>query len=505
MGRKFKTENIIIALFCIINLILHLIADFNSGFHGDELLHIEAGNHAAFGYMDFPPLIAWLATVQNLFHSDSIFVNHLFVHISTVLIFLLCGWIVIELGGSWIAVLLTLSAILFAPGFVASHNLFLPVVFEQLTWIASIFLLVKYSNSQSGKHLIFLGIVAAIGFLAKYSIVFLIAGLIFSVLLFHFRLLKNKSLWIGLLLFLILILPNIFWQFKNGLPVFNHVSKLYETQLNIISVFAELKQLFLFLNPFTSVLWISGLLIVPFAIKFKKFRLTSFTLLFAFILLFLAKGKAYYYFPVVLGLLPLGALFIEQFLNRRRWILYGYLSLLGLSGAFLLPSGIPVLPLNTYLKLYHPQKGENDKITLPFENYYSAGIRNQILEKVNFTYTSLPEAERKTCLVWGRHYSQAGGINLHGKEQGLPQAFSFHSSFYNWVPEFSKDITVIVISDLSWDREHWLRYFDEVEPVCDIQNRFASDNEWSVQHIFLCRKLKYNSVELKQKFSTEIF
>jgi hypothetical protein len=83
--------------------------------------------------------------------------------------------------------------------------------------------------------------------------------------------------------------------------------------------------------------------------------------------------------------------------------------------------------------------------------------------------------------------------------------FSFQGSFFKWVPEFSKNITVIVTSDFSWEKEHWLRYFDDVEEVNTIENTYAPDKEWMKQHIFICRKLKYDSSELKNVFKDEVF
>ena len=500
-----KPEILIIAAFIAVNSLVHFIAGLNSGFHGDELLHIESGRHLAAGYMDFPPVIAVLAFIQNLFQSDSLFVNHLFVYLASAMIYIFAGLTTIELGGKWLAVLTVLSCFFFSPGIGASHSLFLPVLFEQLFWTVCIYYLVRYSNNSHPKYLILLGIFAAFGFLTKYSTAFLIAGIVISVFIVRRDLLKNRFLWLGLMLFLLIILPNLLWQFKNGFPVFHHFSELYKTQLNKTSILQELKSLILFLNPLTSVLWVCGLLITPFLIKLKKYRLVSFSLFFAFFLLIIAKGKSYYFFPVILGILPFSAVLAESFMQKRKWILFSYLMLIFISGIYLLPNGISILPLKTYIKIYYPGKSDTEKIPLPFENYYSAEIWKQILEKVSVTYQNLPETERKSCLILGRHYSQAGGINLMGKKYSLPPAFSFHSSFYNWVPDFQKDITIIVISDFSWDREHWLNYFDEVEPVCIIQNRFASDNEWSVQHIYLCRKLKFNSNELKQKFSSEIF
>jgi hypothetical protein len=503
--RANNTAYFIIAIAAAINLILHLVAGFNSGFHGDELLHIEAGRHLAFGYMDFGPFIAYLAYIQNLFHSDSIFVNHLFVYISSTLIFIISGLVAVRLGGSWRAVLIVMLCILFSPGFGASHSLFLPVVFEQLFWVACIYCLVSFNNSPQSRYLIGAGIFAALGFLSKYSIVFLIAGIAVSLLMFRRDLLKKPMLWLTVIVFLVLILPNVLWQLKNGFPVFHHFSKLYEVQLDSISRFGELKAMLLFLNPFTSVFWIAGLMIVPFAFTYRKLRFVAFPLLFAFLFLVIARGKSYYFFPIILCVLPFGAVYFEQLLGNRKWIIVSYLVVLVSFGVLIMPRGVSVLPLDTYINLYKIERNSDNKIPIAFENYYSKGIWNKVLGMVDKTYKSLPLTEQKQCLIWGRHYSQAGGINLLGAKMDLPEAFSFHSSFYNWVPEFTNKITVIVIADPEWDKEHWLRYFNEVEQVGKIDNQYNADKKWDYQSIFLCRKLKYNSTELKNIFKNEIY
>lgn len=504
-SRANNTTYFIIAVAVIINLILHLTAGFNSGYHGDELLHIEAGRHPAFGYMDFAPFIAYLAYIQNLFHSDSLFVNHLFVYISSTLIFIVSGLIAVRLGGNWPAVLIVMLCVLFSPGFGASYSLFLPVVFEQLAWISCIYFLVVFNNDPQNKYLFGLAIAGALGFLSKYSIVFLIAGVAVSLLMFRRDLLKKPMLWLAVILFLVMIFPNVLWQIKYGFPVIHHFSKLYEVQLDTISRFGELKSLFLFLNPFTSVFWISGLLIVPFAYKYRKFRFVAFPLLFAFLFLVLARGKSYYFFPIILCVLPFGAVYFEQFLEKRKWILASYLAILVSFGILILPRGIPVLPLEKYIRLYKIERNPDNKIPIDFENYYSKRIWDQVLVLVGKTYKSLPAVEQKQCLIWGRHYSQAGGINLLGAKLGLPEAFSFHSSFYNWVPEFSNKISVIVIADSAWDKEHWLRYFNKVELAGVIYNPYNADMKWDYQSVYLCRNLKYTSAELKDIFKDEIY
>src|SRR4051812_16383555 len=112
-----KGAKLIIFIFCILKLTLHLIADYHSGFQGDELLHIEAGKHLAFGYMEFPPLIGPLAFIQNLFHSHSVFVHHIFSHLATIIILIYTAKTTIELGGKSKAIFLVLFGIIIAPSF----------------------------------------------------------------------------------------------------------------------------------------------------------------------------------------------------------------------------------------------------------------------------------------------------------------------------------------------------------------------------------------------------
>ncbi len=494
--RNYKLEYIIIAVFVVIKLVIQLIALSNSGFFSDEFLHIETGRHLAFGYLGFPPMIAVFAWIQNLFNSDSVFIHHLFNLISSAMIIVFCGLITIRLGGKWLAVLATLLCVLLSPGMAGTQLLFLPTAFEQLFWIICVYCVVSYCLNQNTNYLIYFCIFGALGFLTKYGIVFLFGGMIISSLIFQRDIFLKKSLWIGFVLFLALIAANLYWQIKNQLPVITHFSQLYATQLNQLSMGEELKKLFLFSNPFSIVFWFTGLFVVPFISKFKQYRLISFALLYSFVLLFIAKGKWYYFFSVIIGAIPFGAVFLEQLLQKRKGIIYTYLTVLGLCGIYLLPQGIPIIKLENFIKLYHKKPNKDNKIPLAFDNYYSAEIWNRILNVIKKTYMELPPEEQKRCLILGRHYSMAGAVNLLGSKYGLPQAFSLHSSF-EWMPEFDKDTIIIAIGESNWLTQHWGEYFGYVEEVGIIDNKYASkQNEYNYR-IFLCKGLKYNSVEFK--------
>lgn len=160
-----KQTKLVILAFCTVKLALHLIADHHSGFQGDELLHIETGNHLAFGFMEFPPMIGVFAFIQNLLESESVYVHHIFSHIVAILILILVSKITVELGGKTKAVFLVLMCIFIAPAFGRSQQLFQPVVFSQFFWVLNFYLLTKYVKFLDKKFLWYLTISTALAFL----------------------------------------------------------------------------------------------------------------------------------------------------------------------------------------------------------------------------------------------------------------------------------------------------------------------------------------------------
>ena len=181
---KLSTLNVIIAFFVIIKLGLHIYSDFVSGYHWDELLHIECGNRLAWGYADFPPMIGFLAWIQNIFNSELVFVNRFFIHLAGISTFIVSALLVVKLGGNRKAVIITLLCLLCSPLVWASHTLFLPVGFNQFFQLLAIYFMACYYTDKQDKYLYFLAITIALGFLTKYLIGYLIISISISVLLF---------------------------------------------------------------------------------------------------------------------------------------------------------------------------------------------------------------------------------------------------------------------------------------------------------------------------------
>ncbi len=499
-----KQTTLTVFSFCIIKLTLHLIADSNSGFQGDELLHIETGNNPAFGFMEFPPIIGVLAFIQNLFQSESVFVHHIFSHVAAVLILIFTSKITVELGGKTKAVFLVLLSMIIAPAFGRSQQLFQPVVFSQLLWVLNFYFLIKYVKYPDRKYLWYLTITAALAFLTKYDAVFFIFG-VSSLLLFTStrQALFKQKFWWNIIAFIFLISPNIIWQFLNDFPVLKMFARLYEMHLDKLTPLNVLSGLIISLNPLTLLISIPAVIFM-FHQDMKKYRPLSVSILLSVLILSDSQGKGYYFYPIALTILPFGGVFWESIiLTKRQWLIYPTGLILS-TGIVLIPFGLPVFPLEDYLKNEYPYEKKDipgGQYAVRFDERYSKEKWAVTLTELQNVYDSLPKKEN--TMIWGKHYAQAGAVNLLHKRYDLPEAFSLHGSFYNWVPQGKMpEITIALGYNVG---DFFKGYFDEVAKVRTIYNPYSENEEELHQHIYVCKKPKQTYDELKTLFQDRIF
>jgi len=501
-----------ILFFCSLELTLHLIADSHSGFQSDEFLYIELGRHLAFGYMELPPMIGLLAFIENLFQSHSVFVYHIFTHTAMLLIVIYVAKITVELGGKNIAVLIALFGLLIAPGFEGSQQPFEPYVFTQLLWILCFYQLTRFIKHGNRTHLWYLSLFTALFFLTKYDALFFAFGLLS---LFFFRrtrvaLIKGKY-WQCLIVSFLILGPNIIWQYVNDWPALQMFHRLYATQLDDLAPMNVLRDLYGSVNPIVFILMVPAFVFMFVNKRNKNLYLPlACSILLSVLFLAYSKGKAYYFFPVVLTILPFCGIFWEGLLlPKRKWLLYP-LTLILLLGAMLIPFGIPVYSFPHYLNSvfkYFPKEKKNGKDVLPnqFQEYIAKEKWKTMMQQLQSVYESLPENEKKNCLIWGRHYSQAGAVELFKDEYRLPNAFSYHGSFYTWAPMGKMPETVIAFCYNDVPNDFFDSFFEEVTPVRKIYSDYASIEGWVLQTIFVCHKPKQSFDKMKELFKKRIF
>ncbi len=93
------------------------------------------------------------------------------------------------------------------------------------------------------------------------------------------------------------------------------------------------------------------------------------------------------------------------------------------------------------------------------------------MRELKQVYDSLPAIEKENCLIWGKHYAQAGAVNLFRDQYNLPSSFSYHGSFYSWAPAGQMANTIIIA--LSYKIGNYFEpYFHNITKVRTIYNPY---------------------------------
>jgi len=445
-----KNLNRFILLFVLLKVGLNLLAMSHFGFQRDELLHLALGDHLDWGFKEVPPFIALLARISTTIFGDSIFATRIFSTLAGGLIIWFTGKTVEAIGGKKFAVALACLTLILSPAFAASDYLFQPVVFDQLWWVITAYLVIKYLNTSQPKYMYLLGVVIGIGLLTKYTMAFFAIAMILSLLLTRQRrILWSKPVAIAALIAIVIFLPNIFWQFRHHLPLFTHMKNLREQQLNYIKPSDFIKQQLL-INGIALFVWLGGLLFLLFSPGQNKYRFIAFTYLLVFIFLLEMNGKDYYIFGAYPMLFAAGGYCFEQWLKNKtlRGLVLAFLTLPNL---VLLPLALPFLPIDQTIaafKFVHLAPTWEDQKQHPLSQDYADMFGwDELGEKVARAYKSLTPEQQKHAQIFADNYGDAGAVYHYGKAYGLPEVASLNSSFTLWAPDSLNAHYIIYVDD----------------------------------------------------------
>ena len=212
--------------------------------HRDEMLYLQQGNHLAWGFMEVPPLLSLFAKLALLAGGNFFWIKFWPSLFGALNVFLVCK-MAAEMGGKAFAQFIVGLCVI-AAGYLRGHYLFQPGFLEVFFWSLSAYFIIRYINTNQVKYIYYLAVSLALGFLSKYSVVFFVAGVFVGLLLSSNRkIFASKHLYLAALLALVIIAPNLLWQYNHDWPVVHHMKELRETQLQYINPFDFLKIRFL--------------------------------------------------------------------------------------------------------------------------------------------------------------------------------------------------------------------------------------------------------------------
>lgn len=470
--------------------------------HRDEYLHLDQAHHLAWGFQSVPPVTSWISYLILLL-GNGVFWVKFFPALFGALTIVVVWKTIEEMNGGLFALILGATAILFS-SLLRINILYQPNSLDILMWTCFYFAFIKYLLTENNKWLYILAVTTAFGFLNKYNILFLLLGLFPALLLTSQRkMLTQKHLYGAIALCLLLISPNLIWQYNNHFPVVHHVHELTTRQLEKVSRFNFLKEQVLFFIGSIYVL-IASLISLYIHEPFKKFRVLAWAFLFTLSIYLFFKAKAYY----AIGLYPIfmafGAVYIEYVL-RKGWkkylqpicillplIMFYFISKVAFPN---IGPGEIQQHLKRYQKLGMLSWEDGKEHTMPQDFADMLGWK-ELAMKVDSALTTL--GNTKNTLVFCDNYGEAGAVNFYSKNKTI-QAVSFNADYINWINLTHKITNVILIKETTDEDPGRLKekqLFESVTAFDEITNPFAREKGTT---IFILKNAKADINRIIQK------
>lgn len=143
-----KRKTIILIGFIALKFLLQFIvlsSDYE--LHRDEFLHLDQGNHLAWGFLSVPPFTSWTSFIIQLFGNSVFWIKFFPALYGALTIFIV--WKAIEvLKGNLFALILGATCVLFS-ALLRLNTLYQPNSFDVLSWTILYFTLLKYFKTEN--------------------------------------------------------------------------------------------------------------------------------------------------------------------------------------------------------------------------------------------------------------------------------------------------------------------------------------------------------------------
>ena len=224
--QKFLISSLIIIVLAFILLRVFAIISTPLELSADEAQYWLWSKKLSWGYFSKPPMIAWLIHASNNIFGDYDYSIRIFapiIHgINALVIFRLSQ----EINDNYLAHFLSSLIWLTLPIVGVGSFLMSTDTPLMLIWTTSLLVIVKAYNSDNLFLWNLAGLIAGLALYAKYAAFYLPLGLIiFYIINFHNeKNIKLRGLFLFLMNFIIISLPNVIWNYFNNFHTINHLS-----------------------------------------------------------------------------------------------------------------------------------------------------------------------------------------------------------------------------------------------------------------------------------------
>jgi 4-amino-4-deoxy-L-arabinose transferase-like glycosyltransferase len=495
VGRWWKSGTAMVAWIAVGTILVHLFTGWRYGFDRDELMALEDARHLAWGYVQYPPMTAFWGRVALDLFGTSLVGFRFFAAAAQAVAVVLTGLMAEEMGGGkWAQLTAALAAMPFCLG---AGALMQYISFDYVCWAWVCYCLVRIaavSNGENGRRAsrwwVGVGAGMGLGMLSKYTMGFLVVGVVVGVLWTGMRCyLRSGWLWLGVLLAWAIFLPNLIWEWRRGF-----ISLEFLRFLHVRDVREGLTDWFLLgqveLVLLALPLALAGIWFCFFDEEGKRYRILGWMYVVPLVLFLVLRGRHYYLAPGYPMLYAAGAVWVESrgFENRkeettnRRWrrvrgaIWVALVLDIVLAGAV----ALPIAPVNSGWWRFAARVDS----VFPEEIGWP-----EFVESVATVRDRLPATERGRLGVLAGNYGEVGALNLYGEKFGLPRAISGVNS--SWERGYGDPVPEVLIA-VGYSREFLQGEFRSCVVEGRVWNNYGLMNEETIEdpEIFVCRGLK---------------
>ncbi len=489
----------LIWVIALAEFLFHIYFNNRYGYFRDEFDYIACGNHLAWGYVDQPPLIPFLARVCRAVLGDSLRSIRFVPALASSLLVVQTALIAREFGGRRFALLLSAITVLIAPQYLSNGGLLTTNCLEPNLWMGCAYFAILAVKRNDSRYWLWFGVIAGLGLEEKYTIALFGFGIVVGLLLTeHRRLLLDKWLWFGGFAAFLIFLPNLLWNIHYHWPFLQLMHNIRAEGRDVVLGLGQyFIQQTILVHPLTAPIWIAGLTALLFSSRLKPYRLLGWTYIVCYAVLFGLHGKNYYLAPAYPMLLAAGAVVIDYAFHRpsTTWLKPAIVIILLASGARLAPVTVPMFSPDHFIAYMNtlPFKlpvMEHGLERAPLPQWYADQFGwQEIVDETALAWNQLPLGDRPDCAIFAQDYGQAGAVDFLGRRYGLPPALSGHQTYFLWGPRGYSGKCMVIIGDR---RQRLEQLFDSVQYVgTSADNPYALETEIAV---YICRGSKFGTL-----------
>ncbi len=424
----------------------HAAVSWRYGYYRDELYFIACAKRLAWGYVDMPPLTAFVAWLAAPAHYELVALRITVAIAAGATVYLACA-IAAELGGTMWSQRLAGLTVALTPAYLFLGTTLTTTSYEPLSWALTIYATMRLVHSRNPRWWIAMAAAVTFGLYGKYSM-FLLAAAILAGLMFTPEriVLRSRAFAIAALGTMLVLAPDLWWQAAHGFPMlavlrgdvlgrhaFNSGMQ-FEFRQPLVNAGVFFLEQLAFFNPVAVPVWLAGAAALWFALPFRSYRFIAIAFLLLLAVAALSNGKGYYIAGVYTPLICAGWVALERAGNSRPvWRALAAGAVL-VSAALLAPFTIPALSVQGligYSQLLGI--GRDEKPAHLVQPLFADEFGwNELARRVADVYDRLPPDQRRRTAIFSDTYAGAAAIEFYGPRYRLPQPISAQNQYYLW-------------------------------------------------------------------------